>query len=100
MLDVTLAGAATISAGVNGSADLTIQGTVTDINATLASLLYTGNMNVTGIAADTLMMTTDDGGNTGTGGALQDIDASVQITDIMNVNDPDHHRGADQLHGQ
>ena len=85
VLDVTLAGTATISAGANGSADLTIQGTVADINTTLASLLYTGNMDVTGIAADMLTMTTDDGGNTGTGGALQDSD-NVQI-DITNVND-------------
>ena len=85
VLDVTLSGAATISAGANGSADLTIQGTVADINGTLASLLYTGNTDVTGIAADTLMMTTDDGGNTGSGGAQQDAD-NIQI-DITNVND-------------
>ena len=53
-LDVTLSGAATISAGANSTNDLTIQGTVADVNATLASLLYTGNTDVTGIAADSL----------------------------------------------
>ena len=83
-LNVSLNGAAAISAGVNGSADLTIQGTVTDINATLASLSYTGNTDVVGINADTLTVTTDDLGNTG-GGALSDTD-TIQI-DINAVND-------------
>lgn len=85
ILSVTLGGGAMISAGANGSADLTIQGTVADINVTLASLTYTGNTNVSGVAADTLIVTTNDLGNTGSGGALQDID-NVQI-DITSVND-------------
>ncbi len=85
VLDVTLSGAATISAGANSSNDLTILGTVADVNATLASLLYTGNTDVTGVAADTVTVTTDDGGNTGTGGAQQDVD-NIQI-DITAVND-------------
>ena len=85
VLKITLSGSATISAGANGSNDLTIQGTVADINATLASLTYTGNTDVVGIAADTLTVTTDDGGNTGSGGALQDVD-NIQI-DITTVND-------------
>lgn len=85
VLDVVLSGSATISAGANGSADLTIQGTVADVNATIATISYTGNAQVTGIAADTLTITTNDTGNTGAGGALQDID-SVQI-DIIAVND-------------
>ena len=85
LLEITLSGSATISAGANSSNDLTIQGTVADINATLASLTYTGNTDVVGIAADTLTVTTDDGGNTGSGGALQDVD-NIQI-DITTVND-------------
>ena len=85
VLNVTLSGAATLSAGANGSGDLTIQGSVTDINATLASLTYTGNTDVVGIAADTLTVTTNDLGNTGSGGALQDVD-NIQI-DITAVND-------------
>ena len=64
---------------------LTINGSVTDINATLASVLYTGDLNVTGTAADTLTIITDDLGNAGTGGAKSDTD-TVQI-DISNVND-------------
>jgi hypothetical protein len=85
VLDVTLSGSATISAGTNGSASLTISGSVTDINATLASVLYTGNLNVNGTAADTLTIITNDLGNAGTGGAKSDID-TVQI-DISNIND-------------
>jgi len=93
VLDVTLSGVATISAGANGTNDLTIQGTVADVNATLASLLYTGNTDVTGVAADTLTVTTNDGGNTGTGGAQQDVD-TVQI-DLTAVNDPPTFTGLD-----
>ena len=85
VLNVTLSGAAGISAGSNDSGDLTIHGSVTDINASLASLTYTGNTDVVGIAADTLTVTTNDLGNTGSGGALQDVD-NIQI-DITAVND-------------
>jgi len=85
ILDVTLSGAATISAGANSSNTLTISGTVADVNATLSSLLYTGNTNVAGTNADTLTVVTNDLGNTGIGGALSDTD-TVQI-DITNVND-------------
>ena len=84
-LDVTLAGSATISAGANGSSDLTIQGTIADINASLASLTYTGNLNLSGIAADSLVVRTGDGGNTGAGGVQQDTD-TIQL-DINSIND-------------
>ncbi|MEZ5741257.1 MAG: cadherin domain-containing protein [Burkholderiaceae bacterium] len=85
VLNVTLSGAASISAGSNTSSDLTVRGSVADINATLASLAYTGNNNVAGVGADTLTLTTNDGGNTGSGGPLQDID-TIQI-DITPVDD-------------
>ena len=62
-----------------------IQGNLTDINATLASLSYTGNTNVLGTGADTLTVTTNDLGNSGSGGAQSDVD-TVQI-DITAVND-------------
>ncbi len=84
ILHVTMFNGATISAGDNGSADLTIRGTVTDINTTLASLTYTGGTDVVGSQADTLIITTSDLGNTGDGGARTDID-SVPI-DIAGVN--------------
>ena len=85
ILNVTLAGSASISAGANDSGDLTIEGTVADINATLATLNYTGNTDVSGTAADTLTMITNDGGNTGTGGPHMVVNF-VQI-DITPVND-------------
>ncbi|MCP3938809.1 MAG: hypothetical protein GY708_25960, partial [Actinomycetia bacterium] len=85
VVNVTLSGSATISAGADGTGDLTIQGSVTDINATLASLTYTGNTEVVGTAADTLTVTTNDLGNTGSGGAQQDVD-NIQI-DLTAVND-------------
>ena len=44
-LSVSLAGSASISGGTNGSNNLTISGSETDINATLASLSYQGNLN-------------------------------------------------------
>ncbi|QDT35916.1 cadherin-like domain-containing protein [Stratiformator vulcanicus] len=84
-LNVSLSGSATISAGSNGSNDLTISGSLADLNATLASLIYTGNVDVVGTAADTLTVTTNDGGNSGSGGALSDVD-TVQI-DVTTVND-------------
>jgi len=92
ILDVTLSGGATISAGGNGTSDLTILGTVADVNATLASLQYTGDLDVTGIAADTLTVTTNDLGNTGSGGARQDID-NIQI-DINPLNDDPTNNGS------
>ncbi len=85
LLNVTLAGSATISAGVNDSGDLTIEGTVAEINASLATLIYTGDTDVVGTAADTLTVITNDAGNTGTGGANIVVDF-VQI-DITPVND-------------
>ena len=47
-LNVALSGSATISAGANGSSALTISGSQTDINATLASLTYQGDSNFNG----------------------------------------------------
>ncbi len=84
-LNVTLAGTATISVGANDSSDLTIEGTVAEINATLATLNYTGNTDVVGTAADTLSIITNDGGNTGSGGPNMTVNF-VQI-DITGIND-------------
>ena len=58
-LNVTLQGAASISAGANGSATFTLSGDQADINATLATLIYQGNLGYSG--ADTLtVLSTDD----------------------------------------
>ncbi|WP_218510279.1 DUF4347 domain-containing protein [Variovorax sp. dw_308] len=83
---------ATSGAGVTATASnrgltLTLSGTLADINAYLASALapvYTPDANINGPV--TLTMLTNDGGNTGTGGALTDSETST-IT-IVAVNDP------------
>ena len=76
---VTLSGAATISAGANGTSTLTLSGTETDINATLASLIYQGTLNYNG--PDTLTVTSTDSAGT----PLNDIDV-VNIT-VNSIND-------------
>ena len=85
VLSVTLSAGASISGGAIGTGDMTISGSVSAINATLGTLAYTGNTDVEGTSADTLVITTDDGGNIGSGGAQTDSDI-VQI-DITAVND-------------
>ncbi|GKS64187.1 hypothetical protein YTPLAS72_14910 [Nitrospira sp.] len=70
-VSVTLQGAASISAGSNGSPTLTLSGSEADINATLATLTYQGNLNYNG--SDTLTVTSTDA-NSGT-----DVD-TVAIT--------------------
>src|SRR5262249_8808750 len=56
-----------ITGGANGSATVTIQGTIGAINGALASLMYQSAVNFSG--SDTLTVTTSDLGHTGTGGA-------------------------------
>ncbi|HTO48732.1 MAG TPA: DUF4347 domain-containing protein, partial [Burkholderiales bacterium] len=70
------AGGAAVSGG--GTASVTITGSQAAINATLASLVYQGNLNFNG--TDTLTMTSTDAGG------LQDVD-TVVIT-VNPVNDP------------
>ncbi len=64
-------------------ASLVFTGSLTDINTALATLSYQGNLNYVG--TDTLNVTVNDQGNTGSGGALQDT-GSVDI-DVLAVND-------------
>jgi hypothetical protein len=69
----------------DGLADsnMTFTGTVADINAALNGLTYTGNLNFAG--ADTLNITTNDNGNTGSGGAQSDADGIT--INVAGVND-------------
>ena len=69
----------------DGAADstMTFSGTVAAINAALNGLTYTGNLNFAG--ADTLNITTNDGGNTGSGGAQSDADGIT--INVAAVND-------------
>ncbi|WP_345530972.1 putative Ig domain-containing protein [Viridibacterium curvum] len=72
------------SAG-DGTSDatMTFTGTVTNINAALAGLVYAPTSNYTG--SDTLSIVTSDQGNTGSGGTQTDSD-NIAIT-ISAVND-------------
>ncbi|BDA75224.1 hypothetical protein CAL7716_093900 [Calothrix sp. PCC 7716] len=75
----------TFAAGTtNGKPQMTVKGKVADINKALDGLVYRGNLNYNG--NDTLTITTNDLGNTGSGGILKDVD-TVQIT-LTPVNDP------------
>ncbi|MBF0435108.1 MAG: DUF4347 domain-containing protein, partial [Magnetococcales bacterium] len=67
----------------NTSASVTIAGTSTQVNAALNGMVYTPTANYNG--ADTLTVTTNDLGNTGSGGVLTDID-TIAIT-VNPVND-------------
>ncbi len=61
IVNVNLAGGATISAGANSSATLTLSGTQAQINAALATVNYQGNLNYNG--GDTLtVLSTDSSG--------------------------------------
>ena len=74
-INVTLSGSASISAGLNGSNTLTLSGTQADINATLASLSYQGNLNYNG--ADTLTVTSTDSNS------ATDVDnAAITVTGV------------------
>ncbi|MBA5874907.1 MAG: DUF4347 domain-containing protein, partial [Nitrospira sp. CR1.2] len=76
-LSVTLQGTATISAGSSGTGSLTLAGSQTDLNATLATLIYQGSAHFNG--SDTLTVTSTDSNS------LTDVD-TVAIT-VMPQND-------------
>lgn len=76
-LTITPPGGLSITAGANGSATITMQGTLADINTALGSLIYRGNANYSG--SDQLTIQVSDLGSTGAGGALT-ASGSVNIT--------------------
>jgi ELWxxDGT repeat protein len=63
-------GATTGLTGTTTGSTLTFTGTLTAVNTALATLTYKSNLNVFGIGADTLTLTVNDQGNTGSGGSL------------------------------
>jgi RHS repeat-associated protein len=72
----------------SGDATLEFTGSLTDVNAAIATLVYTPDADWPGAVSsdiDTLMIAVDDLGNTGSGGALTDS-ATIDIT-VMAVND-------------
>ncbi len=72
--------------GNNGSATVTLTGTLTQVNAALEGLTYRGDANKndnTFGGPDTLTVTTSDLGNTGNGGTLTDIDTvTINVTPV------------------
>ncbi|MFO1318467.1 MAG: Ig-like domain-containing protein [Burkholderiales bacterium] len=77
----SITGLSAVTGRASGSMQLT--GSLTAINAALATLTYQGNPNFAG--TDTVLVSANDGGNTGTGGALTDT-RSVAVT-VVPVND-------------
>ena len=80
---LALGSTAGLTSFTNNAASITLTGTVANINAALNGLTYTGNLNFNG--ADTLVVGTNDNGNTGSGGAKNDSD-NVPIN-VVAVND-------------
>jgi hypothetical protein len=78
----------------NGTGSVTLTGTLATIDATLSgtnAVTYKGAAGYSG--SDTLTMTSNDGGNTGTGGALSDTDTvaiTVNATNQAPVANDDH----------
>lgn len=73
----------TMMSGNNGTTTVTYRGTLTAFNNTLGTLSYRTNTNST--TADTLVITADDLGNSGTGGAQTHV-KNIAIT-VGAVND-------------
>ena len=101
---LTLSGTAGLIFSVgDGTSDatMTFSGTVGAINAALDGLVYRGNLNASGL--DTLTLTTDDQGNTGSGGAQADTDTVAINVNAVNDepalvaagNNPSYTPGAD-----
>ena len=72
-----------VTAGSDGSAAMTLSGTLAAVNAAVASLGYAPDVNFSG--ADSLQLGIDDGGNSGTGTALN-ASTSLSLT-VTGTND-------------
>jgi VCBS repeat-containing protein len=83
-LNVTLSGAATISAGANDSGDVTLSGSLADINATLASVTYQGNLNFNGTDTLTVLSTDTD----------SETDSDTVTINVNAVNDDPTNAGS------
>src|SRR4029450_378675 len=80
---LTLAGTAGLTVSGNGTGTVTVTGSLANINTAINGLVFapTGNFN----GSANLTVTTNDQGNTGSGGAQTDVD-TVAIT-VNAVND-------------
>ena len=82
---ITAISGGSVSVAGSGTATVTLTGTLANINAYLASAaapVYVPAADANG--AFTLTMTTNDGGNSGTGGALTDIDTRTITVNAVN----------------
>ncbi|SFU17467.1 Ig-like domain-containing protein [Mesorhizobium sp. YR577] len=84
---LTAANAGSVTVAGSGTSSITLTGTLANINAYLAAAsapVYVPVANANGPV--NLQMVTNDGGNTGTGGALTDTDArTITITPVNDV---------------
>ncbi|WP_282756177.1 DUF4347 domain-containing protein, partial [Desulfuromonas thiophila] len=86
-LAATSGGSVTI--GGSGTGTITLTGTAANIDTflnTASNIKYTGAANASGNNADTLTLTANDGGNTGTGGG-GDVNLGTVQVNITAVND-------------
>lgn len=67
----SLVGGATVAAGANESASVTLQGTVAQVNAALSTFAFKGTNGLIAPTTAAVSVITSDLGNTGTGGTLQ-----------------------------
>ena len=82
-IDLASVSGLTFVGGADGTASMSVQGTIASINAAIAGLTYTPAQNYAG--PDSLLIVTNDRGNTGTPGPRTDTD-SISIT-VTEVND-------------
>ena len=74
--------------GTNGTASITITGTLDDINAAVATLTYVPDVNFHG--ADTLQITVDDLGNSGKSGSIVVTQAvPIGVQDVIDYLHPE-----------
>jgi len=79
----TLSGLAGLTGSGNGTSSLTYQGTVPNLNAALAGLVYTPTSDINGLAAGQITMATDNLGNTGNGPPKTSTDSiTINITPV------------------
>ena len=79
---LSVGGTATLTNNNTGS--VTLFGSLAAVNSSLADVTYTPSTGFTG--DDTLTVTTDDGGNTGAGGAQTDVDSiTITVTDTAAI---------------
>ena len=74
-----------------GDHSMTFTGSLDDVNAALASLSYTGDLNYFG--RNSITIVSDDQGSTGLGGAKTDTDViEIEVEDVLDNGAPENER--------